>query len=51
MKADFNTVSFALPAKRIPVEKWDSVAGRKFTRDIKKGRIITWADVDLNEDK
>ncbi len=51
MKADFNTVSFALPAKGIPVEKWDSVAGRKFIRDIKKGRIITWADVDLNEDK
>ena len=46
MKAGLDTVSFALPAKGIPVEKWDSVAGRSFLKDVKKGRIITRDDVE-----
>lgn len=51
MKADFDTVYFALPAKGIPVEEWDRVAGRSFVRPVKKGQVIHMEDIESGGNK
>ncbi|MFA5093799.1 MAG: N-acetylneuraminate synthase family protein [Candidatus Omnitrophota bacterium] len=49
-KIDYSTVGFAFPAKGVPVEDWDIVEGKKFSKAVKKGCVIKMGDVDAGED-
>jgi sialic acid synthase SpsE len=39
-------VRFAFPAKGIPVEHWEIVAGWKLRKPVSRGAVIRWQDVE-----
>ncbi len=41
-----DNIYFAFPCKGISVEYWDLLAGRKAARNIKKGSVMDWADIE-----
>ena len=41
-----DTVTFAWPAKGIPVEHWGEVIGWRVRTSVDRGRVIAWSDVE-----